>query len=82
MYILHKTCYEMAMKIKLLKINLIEYVENYYFSVKINAPFFCTNCQNSLLGLLEGSGVLQDHHITEKWFKGKLSCTLWYQLAN
>lgn len=68
MYILHKTCYEMAMKInlKLLEINLVKYIENYYFSVKINAPFFCTNCQNSLLGLLEGSGVLQDHHITEK----------------
>lgn len=56
----------MAMKIKLLKINLIKYIENDYFPVKINAPFFCTNCQNSLLGLLEGSGVLQDHHITEK----------------
>lgn len=68
MYILHKACYEMAMKknLKLLEINLIKYVENYYFSVKISAPFFCTNCQNSFLGLLEGSGVLQDHHITEK----------------
>lgn len=66
MYILHKAGYEMAMKIKLLEIQLIKLVENYYFSVKINSPFFCTNCQNSLLGLLEGSGVLQDRHITEK----------------
>lgn len=66
MYILHKTGYKMAMKIKLLETHLVKLVENYYFSVKINAPFFCTNCQNSLLGLLEGSGVLQDHHITEK----------------
>lgn len=66
MYTLHKTGYKMAMKIKLLETHLIKLVENYYFSVKINAPFFCTNCQNSLLGLLEGSGVLQDHHITEK----------------
>lgn len=66
MYILHKTGYKIAMKIKLVETHFKKLVENYYFSVKINASFFCTNCQNSLLGLLEGSGVLQDHHITEK----------------
>lgn len=52
-------------KFKFLEINSVQWMEEWYFAAEINAAFLCANCQNILLGLLEGSGVLQDHHITE-----------------